>query len=154
MSLRSNKEDSKMKRLIEVLEKDYEELTLGERQVIRNKASERYGINQKLTENQLLNSYLKLKLLYITPLEILTFHPYPLRADFGPFGGIKERCPAVTVTTFSGLNGDKTGTFVVKEEMTLPIVTVFYETEHTEAVCVAPDGNFCKISNRDFEFDV
>lgn len=153
MSLRSEKEYSKMIRLIEILEKDFEELTVGERQVIRNRASERYGINQKLTEDQLLNAYLRFKLIHISPLEMLTFKPYPLRADFGPFGGVKERFPAVTVTTFSGLNGDKTGTFIVKEETILPIVTVFYETEHVEVVCVAPDGNFCRISNLDFDFD-
>lgn len=153
MALR-NKEKEKQRQLLEILEEDYEELTPGQLQFLRNRVRERFETEGKVTNEVLFNAYLSFKRRLITALETLTFCSHPMKCDFGPFGGKKLRYPRISIPTFEGLEGVKTGTFTVDEYITLPVLTVSYLEDETEVVCIAPDGNFCKISSKTFLFEI
>lgn len=148
------KEFSRNRKLLDILEKDFEELTPGELQILRNETRKIYGIEGKIEVSTILNSYLNMKRKFITQLEqVLVTTKQSLR-DFGPFVGKQLVTQRVHVPTFDGLNGTSNGMFYIDGYTYLPVMTVSYFDDHTEVICLSPEGSFCKLSNKDFDFEI
>ena len=99
------KEEKRNKQLLDILEKDFEELSAGELQVLRNETRKLYGIEGKIEVSMILNSYLNMKRKYIHELEQVLVTVKQTVRDFGVFGGGKQvispgyRFPRLTVLT-------------------------------------------------------
>ena len=138
-----------------ILEKDFEELSKGELQILRNETRKIYGIEGKIGIDILLNSYLNLKRKYIHELEQVLVTVKQNVIDFGVFGGGKQVVsPRIQVPTFDGLNGASKGMFYIDGYTYLPVLTVSYFDDHTEVICLSPEGSFCKLTSKIFEFEI
>lgn len=143
------------KRLLNILEKDFEELTPDELNLVRNQARITYGLYGKIPMNVIFNSYLNMKRKYVTELEQVLVSPKQPEYDFGVFGGGRKTIETkVQVPTFDGQNGSPMGMFYLTEYTYLPVLTVSYFDDHTEVVCLSPEGSFCKLSTKDFDFEI
>ena len=133
-------------RLKDILEKDFEELTKGELQVLRNKAREIYHIEgkERIDEDTLLMVYLNLKRKLITNLETILVQPDEPVVVNGVFGKKTTYNPKV-VPVFDGINKESKGFFYVSEPTYLPLLSMFVLREPNEAYCLSPDGYFCII---------
>lgn len=149
-----NKEEKRNKQLLDILEKDFEELSPGELQVVRNETRKIYGIEGKIGTGIILNSYLNMKRKFITELEQVLVCPKMAVKDFGPFAGRQVVTNKIPVPTFDGLNGEPAGIFYVEGYTYLPVLTVSYFDDHTEVICLSPEGSFCRISTKDFDFEI
>lgn len=149
-----NKEEKRNKQLLDILEKDFEELSPGELQVIRNETRKIYGIEGKIGTGIILNSYLNMKRKFITELEQVLVCPKMTVKDFGPFAGRQVVTNKIPVPTFDGLNGASKGMFYIDGYTYLPVLTVSYFDDHTEVICLSPEGSFCRISTKDFDFEI
>ena len=142
-------------RLINILDKDFEELSNGELQFLRNETRKLYCIEGKIDINTLLNSYLNMKRKYIHELEQVLVTVEQTVRDFGVFGGGKQVVsPRIQVPTFDGLNGASKGMFYIDGYTYLHVLTVSYFDDHTEVICLSPEGSFCRISTKDFDFEI
>ncbi len=142
-------------RLINILDKDFEELSNGELQFLRNETRKLYGIEGKIDINTLLNSYLNMKRKYIHELEQVLVTVKQTVRDFGVFGGGKQVVsPRIQVPTFDGLNGASKGMFYIDGYTYLPVLSVSYFDDYTEVICLSPEGSFCRISTKDFDFEI
>lgn len=142
-------------RLRNILDKDFEELSNGELQFLRNETRKLYGIEGKIDINTLLNSYLNMKRKYIHELEQVLVTVKQTVRDFGVFGGGKQVVsPRIQVPTFDGLNSASNGMFYIDGYTYLPVLTVSYFDDHTEVMCLSPEGSFCRISTKDFDFEI
>ena len=149
------KENRQNKQLLNILEKDFEELSAGEIQVLRNETRKLYGIEGKIEVSIILNSYLNMKRKYIHELEQVLVTVKQTVKDFGVFGGGKQVVsPRIQIPTFDGLNGVPKGMFYIDGYTYLPVLTVSYFEDHTEVICLSPEGSFCKISTKDFDFEI
>ena len=149
------KEEKRNKQLLDILEKDFEELSAGELQVLRNETRKLYGIEGKIEVSMILNSYLNMKRKYINELEQVLVTVKQTVRDFGVFGGGKQVVsPRIQVPTFDGLNGASKGMFYIDGYTYLPVLTVSYFDDHTEVICLSPEGSFCRISTKDFDFEI
>lgn len=141
--------------LFEILEKDFEELSSKELQYLRNKFRSQYKVTGRIDVDILLRYYLMLKRKYISPLEIILVTTNQVIKDFGVFGGGKRLVSdRIQVPTFDGLNGASKGMFYIDGYTYLPVLTVSYFDDHTEVICLSPEGSFCRVSTRDFDFEI
>lgn len=142
-------------KLLSILDKDFQELSNGELQVLRNETRKIYGMEGKIETGILLNSYLNMKRKYIHELEQVLVTVQQTVRDFGVFGGGKQVVsPRIQVPTFDGLNGASKGMFYIDGYTYLPVLTVSYFDDHTEVICLSPEGSFCSISTKDFDFEI
>lgn len=132
--------------LKEILEKDFEELTKCELQVLRNKAREIYHIEgkERINEDTLLMVYLNLKRKLISNLETILVCPDEPVTVNGVFGKKKTFNPKA-IPVFDGINKESKGLFYVSEPTYLPLLSLFVLIEPNEAYCLSPNGMFCKI---------
>lgn len=135
-----------MEKLIEILEKDFEELTKGELQILRNKAREIYHIEgkERVNEETLLMVYLNLKRKYIKEFETILVEPDAPIIVKGAFGN-NITYPKKVIPTFDGINKKNKGFFYVDCPTYLPLLSLFVLREPNEAYCLSPDGNFCVV---------
>lgn len=148
------KEDKQNRQLLDILEKDFEELSAGELQVLRNETRKLYGIEGKIEVSMILNSYLNMKRKFITELEQVLVCPKMTVKDFGPFAGRQVVTNKIPVPTFDGLNGEPAGIFYIDGYTYLPVLSVSYLDDQTEVICLSPEGSFCRITTKDFDFEI
>lgn len=149
-----NKEEKRNKQLLDILEKDFEELSPGELQVVRNETRKIYGIEGKIGTGIILNSYLNMKRKFVTELEQVLVCPKMSVKDFGPFAGRQVVTSKIPVPTFDGLNGEPAGIFYIDGYTYLPVLSVSYLDDQTEVICLSPEGSFCRITTKDFDFEI
>lgn len=139
-----------------LLIKDFEELDRGELQTLRNYTRHVYKIDgvEKVGEETLLNAYLIFKRKMMEKLDTVLVCPYPMISGGGNFAAEATTYAPVPINTFRGLNGDRGGTFLVKGWQSMPVLTVFYFDDHTEVICLSPDGDFCRITSKTLQFDI
>lgn len=148
------KEDKRNRQLLDILEKDFEELSAGELQVLRNETRKLYGIEGKIEVSMILNSYLNMKRKYIHELEQVLVTVKQTVRDFGPFAGRQVVTSKIPVPTFDGLNGEPAGIFYIDGYTYLPVLSVSYLDDQTEVICLSPEGSFCRITTKDFDFEI
>lgn len=148
--------EEKQLKLKLILIKDFEELTKGELQVLRNYTREVYhiAVDVKIGEEMLLNAYLIFKRKEIQKLETVLVSPYPQITMKSSFVTAQTNYPPVVVPTFDGLYPSNKVSFVIKGWQALPVLTVFYFEEFTEVICLSPDGHFCRINSNILRFDI
>lgn len=144
--------------ILDVLNKDFEELTRGELQLLRNRIRSeiRLDASQPIGHDKLLNGYLVLKRKLCADLETAFFKPVPMKCDFGPPFSAVERFPKVKLPTYDGMNGKCTGRSIMidGDGITLPILTVFYHIYPFKAVCLTPDGEFVNIESNSINSEI
>ena len=62
--------------------------------------------------------------------------------------------PKIPVPTFDGLNGEPAGIFYIDGYTYLPVLSVSYLDDQTEVICLSPEGSFCRITTKDFDFEI
>ena len=141
--------------LIEILYKDFEELSESELIFLRKCIRYRFQLDAcaPITDSMTLNAYLSFKRRLIPELDTITFCTYPVKYD-SPFMGSDIYYPVMAVPTFEGLNRRQVQSFLVGGYLTLPLLTVFYYENNTTVYCIAPDGNFCEISSKNFKLEI
>lgn len=139
-----------------MLVKDFEDFTKSEIQELRNQIRKVYRINAeiKISSEMLLHAYLIFKRKEILTLETVVVSPYPQITGESSFVVEQTNYPPVVISTFDGIYGSQTETFVIKGWQTLPVLTVFYFETHTIVYCLAPNGHFCKIDSHILRFDI
>lgn len=147
-------EDRKLAELLVIFETDFEDLTRGQLQFLRIRYREETGIKDTLTKEQLFEAYLNLKRKYFNDYEMLLFCPRTRMVDYGAFGGCKLEVSKITVPTYASLTGHSVGQFTVTGHTSLPVLNVSITLDKTVVYCIAPDGEFCKISSTDFDFEI
>lgn len=143
-------------KLLEVLEKDFEELSKKDIQILRKETRRKYGINltNNSNPNLLLNSYLNFKRKYVSRFDYVFISPKQTIKDFGPFSGEKVVYNRFQIPTFDGFYGSIVGMFYIDEYICLPVLTVSYFDDFTEIICLSPEWNFCKLSDKIFDFEI
>lgn len=148
--------ETRDKQLKDILQYDFEELTKGQIQVLRNRTREMYGIEgtERIPEKDTLYTYLIEKRRLIDELETVDVHPRRTKISGAFVNGEKLGNTKVTVTTFDGRYGLKEGSFVINVVYPLPVLTVSFVDDYIELIGLAPDGHFCLISSRCFDFEI
>lgn len=162
-SPRRNRLKSKMRKekrdhetLMKILEKDFEELNGDEMFRLRNEIRKRYKLGAGSIDTLwVLNMYLMLKRENYTEHEMLLIKPRYVTTNFGVFGGgVKTTREQVLVQTFDGLKGVSKTVLSITSDTYLPLLTVSFNLEECIATCIAPDGHFCNISSKEFDFKI
>lgn len=142
------------KKILEILEKDFEELNKSELQILRNETRKIQGIQGRIKNDSLLDSYLNLKRKHVQNLEQVLVSPKLSEVDFGPFAGKQTFLNKVVVSTFESVNKPSKRKFYIDGYIYLPVLTVSYLEDKTEVICLSPEGEFCKINNKELNFEI
>lgn len=145
-------EANKLEELLVLFETDFDDLTRGELQFLRNRYREETGVKDTLTEDELFEAYLNFKRKYHTDFEMLLFTPRQ-QVIKGVFA-CKVTDPKAQIPTFKSLSDRFKGYFIVQGYTSLPILTVRFKNDVTEVFCIAPNGDFCSIRSDRFEFKI
>lgn len=143
-----------MSDIVNILKSDYDDLTKGEKQVIRNKARELYSFTGKIEENLLFMAYLMMKRKFVLQLEQILISPKEIVQANGPFNDKRVNIDKAPIPVFDGLNASQKGFFYITEPTFLPLLTVSYFETVTEVICLSPEGSFCKITTQNFSFEI
>ena len=92
------------RKILEILEKDFEELNKSELQILRNETRKIQGIQGRIKNDSLLDSYLNLKRKHVPNLEQVLVSPKLSEVDFGPFAGKQTFLNKVVVPTFESVS--------------------------------------------------
>lgn len=139
--------------LIPILRKDYQELSRGELNVLRNAAREKYRFPGHVDAQTLFRSYLILKRRHVTALETVFIAPRRSTSS-GVFGGISVRCDGVVVQAYDGIKWEGAGCFEIRSGEWFPLLTVFYFETETRIWCLSKEGHFFCVSSRNFSFEI
>lgn len=143
-----------MNNIVNILKSDYDDLTKGEKQIIRNKARELYSFTGKIEENLLFMAYLMMKRKFVLQLEQILISPKEIVQANGPFNDKRVNIDKVPIPVFDGLNASQKGFFYITEPTFLPLLTVSYFETVTDVICLSPEGSFCKITTQNFSFEI
>lgn len=138
--------------ILKILEKDFQELTNQEIQVLRNLHSHKFGTQGKIPNIEIFTLYLKEKRKKIIELERLLVAPidHISKKEFGIIN-FAEVC---TIPILKAPNGPQNGIISIRHPIILPLLTIFYNKDYEEAWCLTSSGDFCCIKSTDFQLKV
>lgn len=139
--------------LLPILEKDYQELTPAELNILRNATREKYHWQGTVEAETLLQSYLLFKRRLITNLETIFIEPRH-QSHCGVFGGVHITNDSPLIQTWDGIKKEPTGSFELRGGEWFGVLTVFYFDKETEVVCLSNEGHFFRISSKAFSFNI
>lgn len=144
-----------LSRLTTILEMDFDDLTSGDIQFLRNRIREAYKVDPtvKLDKEKCYTAFCLFKRKYIPRLEILFIQPKVLKKNGGIFGLNLSRRQSVPVSQWDGFNKDHKGVYHVQSGY-FPVISVRYLSTHTEVTCMSVHGYFFEVDSRIFDFDI
>lgn len=138
--------------IMRVLEKDFQELNSYEKQLLRNLHTRKFGTQTRITENELLTVYLREKRKRVTELEsvVISVKRHTLQGTFG----CTEYADVSVIPVVTAPDSPQAGLLHVDESIMLPLLTASYFDDSIEVWCLAPSGDFCRVTSREFDVKI
>ena len=139
--------------VLAILEKDWQEITPKESRLLMNKYYSHYNlpVTIPVSEQKLFRYFLMLKRKKLRYHQAILISPKPVQTN-SVFTGSRLRNQEYPIPTWEGVNKEYKGVFFLECATYLPLLTVVFKDEETLLYCISPDGNFCEISDKNFDF--
>ncbi len=145
-----------LSRLTAILEMDFDDLTSGDMQFLRNRIRESYHIDPTihLDKNKCHTAFCLFKRKYISRPEMLLVQPKMVNKDGGTFGVNFSGRVVPILPHWDGFNMDHKGAFPIPIGY-YPVISVHYTSGLTKVICMNPkNGFFFEIDSSRFDFEI